>query len=105
MSTPNNTPSNKNNHNFLDLLDVGAEAIGAILADAIARKAARSGQPKGQPDADAPLAGHTLGMIFEKNSTRTRVYFDMAMRQLGESALILSASEVWQTRIYIFLKK
>jgi ornithine carbamoyltransferase len=47
------------------------------------RKAARAGWPKGKADADAPLAGHTLAMIFEKNSTRTRVSFDMAIRQLG----------------------
>jgi ornithine carbamoyltransferase len=74
---------------FLSLSDAGADGIAAILADALDRKAARSGWPKGRPDADAPLAGHVLAMVFEKNSTRTRVSFDMAMRQLGGSALIL----------------
>ena len=68
---------------FLDLGDAGADAIAAMINDAIDRKAARSGLPKGAPDADAPLAGRTLAMIFEKNSTRTRVSFDMAIRQLG----------------------
>lgn len=76
---------------FLNLGDAGGHAIAAMLNDAIDRKAARSSLPKGQPDADAPLAGRVLAMVFEKNSTRTRVSFDIAMRQLGGSALILDA--------------
>jgi ornithine carbamoyltransferase len=62
-----------------------------MINDAIDRKAARAGWSKGRADADAPLAGHTLAMIFEKASTRTRVSFDMAIRQLGGTALILDA--------------
>lgn len=76
---------------FLNLTDAGGNAIAAMLNDAIDRKAARASLPKGQPDADAPLAGRVLAMVFEKNSTRTRVSFDIAMRQLGGSALILDA--------------
>jgi len=76
---------------FLNLSDAGPEGLKAILADAIARKAARATYPKGQVDADAPLAGRVLAMVFEKNSTRTRVSFDMAMRQLGGSAVLLDA--------------
>ena len=76
---------------FLSLADAGSSGIAAILADALDRKAARQGWPRGRPDSDAPLAGHVLACVFEKNSTRTRVSFDMAMRQMGGAALVLDS--------------
>ena len=76
---------------FLNLSDAGGDAVAAMLADAIDRKAARAGWPKGKVDADAPLAGHVLAMVFEKNSTRTRASFDIAIRQLGGTPMIMDA--------------
>jgi ornithine carbamoyltransferase len=79
---------------FLDLADAGGDALAAMLADALDRKAARKTWPKGRVDADAPLAGHTLAMVFEKNSTRTRVSFDMAIRQLGGTSIVMDAGSM-----------
>jgi ornithine carbamoyltransferase len=79
---------------FLDLSDAGTAGIQAMLDDAIARKQARAGWTKGRVDADAPLAGHVLAMVFEKNSTRTRVSFDMAIRQLGGTSIVMDAGSM-----------
>ena len=79
---------------FLNLSDAGGDAMAAMINDAITRKAVRVDWAKGKPDADAPLAGRVLGAIFEKNSTRTRVSFDMAMRQLGGSAMVMETGSM-----------
>lgn len=79
---------------FLDLTSAGPLACRIILDEAHRRKALRTGWPKGKADADAPLSGYTLATIFERPSTRTRISFDMAMRQLGGTAMVLSSSDM-----------
>lgn len=79
---------------FLDLTPTGAPALRRILQEAVQRRASRTGLSKGAVDADAPLTGRTLALIFEKASTRTRVSFEQAIRQLGGSALVLSAQDM-----------
>jgi ornithine carbamoyltransferase len=83
---------------FLDLSDHDSATLIALIADAKKRKSARIGLPKGAPDADQPLNGRVLAMIFDKQSTRTRISFDMAARQLGGSALMLTGNEMQLAR-------
>lgn len=74
---------------FLDLSAVSGDSLRVIIDAARARKdATKAGT------ADKPLAGKVLAMIFEKPSTRTRVSFDVGMRQLGGETLFLSGTEM-----------
>jgi len=79
---------------FLDIHATAPDDLSKIIADAKAMKTARAGQPKGMPDADQPLAGHMVALIFEKPSTRTRVSFDVGVRQLGGQTMVLSGSDM-----------
>ncbi len=79
---------------FLDLATPGKAALRTILDEAHRRKRARAGWTKGRVDADAPLSGHVLAMIFEKPSTRTRFSFDMGVRQLGGSAIVSGSGDM-----------
>lgn len=83
-----------NQKHFLDIGDLDKDALRGILDAGHARKAARQGLPKGALDTDAPLQGRILAMLFDKPSTRTRVSFDVAMRQLGGSTLVLNQADM-----------
>ena len=71
---------------FLDISSVDSDSLKEIIASAHAMKSASK--------RDKPLEGKMLAMIFDKPSTRTRVSFDVGMRQLGGETIILSGSEM-----------
>ena len=83
---------------FLDLSDHDSATLTAILNEAKRRKEARKGLPKGVPDADKPLEGRILAMIFDKQSTRTRISFDVGMRQLGGTTIMLTGAQMQLAR-------
>ena len=75
--------------NFLNISDHSSNELRAIIDEAKARKLNRTGLNKSAPDQDKPFEGKTMAMIFEKPSTRTRMSFDIAVKQLGGSSIIL----------------
>jgi ornithine carbamoyltransferase len=81
------------NH-FLDIHTTEAEALRGMIAHARAMKTARAGRPRGAPDDELPLAGRMVALIFEKPSTRTRVSFDVGVRQMGGQTMVLSGADM-----------
>jgi len=79
---------------FLDLDQVPAEDLRHILTCASQVKVARAGKSKLFPDTDQPLSGKIVALIFEKPSTRTRISFDVGIRQMGGESMVLSGSEL-----------
>ena len=79
---------------FLDLSHFDPATLKSLIAAARRRKEQRDGSPRAAPDADAPLEGRMLAMIFERPSTRTRISFDVGMQQLGGRSLMLTGVEM-----------
>ena len=79
---------------FLDLHTTEAAELRAMIDSAAAMAAARADRPRGAPDAEVPLAGRMVALIFEKPSTRTRVSFDVGVRQLGGQTMVLSGADM-----------
>ena len=76
---------------FLDLKDFSGADLRRVLQASAALKALRR---KGEPPRERPLAGKVLAMVFDKPSTRTRVSFDVAMRELGGETIMLTGQEM-----------
>jgi ornithine carbamoyltransferase len=74
---------------FLDLAALDGAVLRQILEEAARLKAVRR-----TPAAEKPLTGKVLAMIFDKPSTRTRVSFDVAMRELGGETVALTGGEM-----------
>ncbi len=79
---------------FLDIHTTDKFALRTMIDQARAMKEARNGLPKATPDAEQPLKNHMVALIFEKPSTRTRVSFDVGVRQMGGQTMVLSGSEM-----------
>jgi ornithine carbamoyltransferase len=79
---------------FLDISDFSRAELRDVLDRSQAMKIARQGLPKGAVEQGAPLKGRVLAMIFQQPSTRTRVSFEVAMRQLGGEVLVISANDM-----------
>ena len=79
---------------FINIADISKNELRLIIDNAKARKEKRSGLNKNAIDSDAPLNEKILIMIFEKPSTRTRISFDLAVKQLGGKSLILNPDEI-----------
>ena len=81
------------NH-FLDIHQTDPSALRHIIDHARHMKTARHGRPRGAKDDQQPLDGHMVALIFEKPSTRTRVSFDVGVRQMGGETMVLSGSDM-----------
>ncbi len=79
---------------FLDIHTTDPAELRRIIDGARDMKTARAGRPRGTPDDEQPLKGRMVALIFEKPSTRTRVSFDVGVRQMGGETMVLSGADM-----------
>ena len=79
--------------NFINIADISKKDLRKIIDYAKSQKEKRFNLKKSAIDSDIPLAGRVLIMIFEKASTRTRISFELSMKQLGGQLLVLNPKE------------
>ena len=79
--------------NFINIADIDRKDLRKILDHAKSQKEEGSNLKKSAIDSKVPLTDKTLIMIFEKPSTRTRLSFELAMKQLGGQLLVLNPKE------------
>ncbi|SMO76871.1 ornithine carbamoyltransferase [Ruegeria faecimaris] len=79
---------------FLDIHKTNEAALRGMIDQAAAMKQARLGQPKAAPDDELALKDRMVALIFEKPSTRTRVSFDVGVRQMGGQTMVLSGKDM-----------
>jgi ornithine carbamoyltransferase len=82
----------KQGRDFLDISETSTSDLRRMLNESAAMKAARRTSGRFAPD--KPLAGKVLAMVFDKPSTRTRVSFDLAMRELGGETIVLTGADM-----------
>lgn len=88
---------------FLEIAHLNPDELRQILATSLAEKQKIAHLPAASRkaayfDSSRPMQGRTLAMIFERKSTRTRISFDLAMRQLGGEVIVLNAEEIQLAR-------
>ncbi|MBS9717139.1 ornithine carbamoyltransferase [Pseudohalocynthiibacter aestuariivivens] len=79
---------------FLDIHKTDPADLRGMIDNAATMKKSRNGRPKGALDDELPLKDHMVALIFEKPSTRTRVSFDVGVRQMGGQTMLLSGVDM-----------